>query len=45
MFADFGNLGGPAPGAERLTGPVFLFPAGFAVADRRAPAVRSSTGS
>ncbi len=33
LFADFGSLGGFAPGAGRLTGPVFLFQAGVAVAD------------
>lgn len=33
LFVDFGNLGGFAPGAGSLTGPVFLFQAGIAVAD------------
>jgi len=33
LFADFGSLGTFAPGAGSLTGPVFLFQAGIAVAD------------
>lgn len=33
LFVDFGSLGGFAPGAANLTGPVFLFQAGVAVAD------------
>ncbi len=32
-FVDLGSLGGFAPGAGSLTGPVFLFQAGIAVAD------------
>ncbi len=33
LFADFGSMGGFAPGAGRLTGPIFLFQVGVAVAD------------
>ncbi len=33
MFADFGSLGDFAPGAGRLTGPMYLFQVGIAVAD------------